>query len=278
MGFPAMRPSTLAALLVCAALAACESGPFKRSESVPQQQQQQSLQQQLPPIKVEEATPRYKAELHTDLAAGYFERGQYDVALEELAESLKADPTYPKLYSVYGLVYAELGDEPKAELNFRKGLELAPADSEIRHNWGWYLCTHGRARDSIAEFEAALRNPLYRTPEIALINAGKCSVEAGDLAAADQYLRRALVLKPGNPVAAYNLALLSYRNNRLEESRALMRYVMAQNAPPADALYLGMCIERKLEDRQSEQSYVMQLRNRYPNSPEARAIAGGACQ
>jgi len=57
-----------------------------------------------------------------------------------------------------------------------------------------------------------------------------------------------------------------------------MRYVMAQNAPPADALYLGMCIERKLEDRQSEQSYVMQLRNRYPNSPEARAIAGGACQ
>jgi Tfp pilus assembly protein PilF len=39
-----------------------------------------------------------------------------------------------------------------------------------------------------------------------------------------------------------------------------------------------MCIERKLEDRQSEQSYVMQLRNRYPNSPEVRAIASGACQ
>jgi len=273
-----MRPSTLAALLVCAALAACESGPFKRSESVPQQQQQQSLQQQLPPIKVEEATPRYKAELHTDLAAGYFERGQYDVALEELAESLKADPTYPKLYSVYGLVYTELGDEPKAELNFRKGLELAPADSEVRHNWGWYLCTHGKPRESIAEFETALRNPLYRTPEIALINAGKCSIEAGDIAAGDQYLRRALALKPGNPVASYNLALLSFRNGRIEESRALMRYVMAQNAPPAEALYLGMCIERSLQDRQSEQSYVMQLRNRYPNSAETRAIASGVCQ
>ena len=89
-----MRSTTLAAILVCAALAACESGPFKRSESL-QPQQQQSLQQQLPPIKVEEATPRYKAELHTDLAAGYFERGQYDVALEELAEATKFDPTYP---------------------------------------------------------------------------------------------------------------------------------------------------------------------------------------
>ena len=197
MGPFAMRSTTLAAILVCTALAACESGPFKKSE--PRTAQQTPMQQQqLPPIKVEEATPRYKAELHTDLAAGYFERGQYDVALEELAESLKADPTYPKLYSVYGLVYAELGDEPKAELNFRKGLELAPADSEVRHNWGWYLCTHGRARDSIAEFEAALRNPLYRTPEIALINAGKCSVEAGDFAVGLTFLGLLFqVLPPG---------------------------------------------------------------------------------
>jgi type IV pilus assembly protein PilF len=271
-----MRIVSFTAALTLAALAGCESGPFKRAE--PKSGQQQSSQQQLPPIRQEEATPRYKAELRTDLAAGYFERGQYDVALEELAEALKFDPGYPKLYSVYGLVYAELGDDPKAESNFRKGLELAPADSEIRHNWGWYLCTHGRARESIAEFEAALRNPLYRTPEIALINAGKCSVEAGDNAAADQYLRRALVLKPGNPVAAYNLALLSFRNGRLDESRALMRYVMAQNPPPPEALYLGMCIERRLGDKQSEQSYTMQLRNRYPQSPETRALATNECQ
>jgi type IV pilus assembly protein PilF len=270
-----MRLPVLLALAAAATLGGCDSNPFKREE--PKLQAPQLTAQQMPQLKQEEATPRYRAELHTDLAAGYFERGQYDVALEELAEALKTDPTYPKLYSVYGLVYAELGDDPKAELNFRKGLELAPADSEIRHNWGWYLCTHGRPRESIGEFEAALRNPLYRTPEIALINAGKCSVEAGDNAAADQYFRRALVLKPGNPQAAYNLALLSYRGNKLEESRALMRFVMAQNPPPPEALYLGMCIERTLKDRQAEESYVTQLRNRYPNSAEARAIATGGC-
>ena len=267
-----MRLVTLAAAIALAALAGCESKPLKPEP--PQQVQSQ----QLPPIKQEEATPRYKAELRTELAAGYFERGQYDVALEELGEALKFDPTYPKLYSVYGLVYTELGDEPKAEANFKRGLELAPADSEIRHNWGWYLCTHGRARESIGEFEAALRNPLYRSPEIALINAGKCSAQAGDSAAADQYLRRALALKPGNPVAAYNLALLSYKSGRLEESRALMRFVMAQDPPSPEALYLGMCVERRLADKQSEQSYLTQLRNRYPNSAEARAITTGVCE
>ena len=57
-----------------------------------------------------------------------------------------------------------------------------------------------------------------------------------------------------------------------------MRLVMQETNPPPEALYLGMCVERRLGDRQAEQSYVMQLRNRYPNSAEARAIEGGTCE
>ena len=45
-----------------------------------------------------------------------------------------------------------------------------------------------------------------------------------------------------------------------------MRRVMQQPTPPPEALYLGMCIERKLGDRIAEASYVSQLRNRYPDS------------
>lgn len=270
-----MRPIptvALAAALALAALAGCESKGGAKSPTPMMQPQE------LPPIRQQEATPRYKAELRTELAAGYFERGQYDVALEELGEAFRFDPTYARIHSVYGLVYTELGDDAKAEASFRRGLELAPTDSEIRQNWGWYLCTHGKPREAIAEFESAIANPLHRTPEIALINAGKCSVQAGDNAAADQYLRRALTLKRGHPVAAYNLALLSLRGGRAEESRALMRLVMQETNPPPEALYLGMCVERRLGDRQAEQSYVMQLRNRYPNSAEARAIEGGTCE
>jgi len=38
-----------------------------------------------------------------------------------------------------------------------------------------------------------------------------------------------------------------------------------------------MCIERKVGDRQAELSYVSQLRNRYPDSPETRQIDSGDC-
>jgi type IV pilus assembly protein PilF len=271
---PASRSLAVAAL--CALLTACASSP---KEPAPPPGPQIA-----PPPSTQIAaqapvTPRQRAEVHTDLAAGYYERGQFDVALEELGIAAQLDPTYPRIYTVYGLVHAMLNDGPKAEAAFGRALALAPDDSEARHNWGWYLCTHGRPAESIAEFELAIRNPLYRSPEIALVNAGKCSAAIERNAEAEAYFRRALQIQPANAGAAYNLALLSYKAGRVPETRGLMRVVMQQNSPPAEALFLGLCIERRLGDRAAEQSYATQLRNRYPQSAEAAAAAANAgCQ
>lgn len=261
------------AVLACAlalAGAGCESTSSSKQAPTP------------PPVvptppPIQEAPAPYRAQLHADIAAGFYERGQMDVALQELETAVKLDPKNAKIYNVYGLVYATLGEDAQAQRNFQTALELAPSDSEIRQNWGWFLCTHGRPRESIPEFEQAARNPLYKAPDVALTNAGKCSVELGDSRRAEDYFKRALSLNPANTTAAYNLSLLVYREARLDEARALMRRVMQQQNPPADALYLGMCIERKLGDRPSEASYISQLRNRYPESAEAKAIAAGAC-
>ncbi len=229
------------------------------------------------PVKAPEVSPQQRAVIRTDLAAGYYERGQMDVALEELGAAKALDPTYPRLYNIYGLVYAMLGEPAKAEENFRQAITLAPNDSEIRANWGAYLCGTGRAADAMPEFERVIKDPLYKTPEIALINAGKCSLALGQPKNAEDYFRRALSASPGNPIAAYNLALLAYRQSRVGEARAWMRPVMQQTAPPPEALYLGLCIERKQGDREGERSYESQLRNRWPESAEAKAIASGTC-
>ena len=229
-------------------------------------------------VKAQEATPLQRAQIKTDLAAGYYERAQFEVALEVLDEAQKIDANYPKIYNVYGLVYTMLGETPKAEASFQRGLALAPNDPEIRANWGGFLCATGRAREAIPELETALRDPLFRTPEIAMINAGKCSVALGDSKKADEYFRRAMAQSPGNPVAAYNLALLAFHEARLDDARFWMRPVMQQAAPRPEALYLGMCIERKLNDRQAELSYISQLRNRYPDASETKAINTEGCE
>jgi len=261
---------SLASLLIVGVLAGCASN---KPAAPPQPPPRDTT-----PIKAPEVTPQQRAAIRTDLAAGYYERGQMDVALEELGAAKALDPTYPRLYNIYGLVYAMLGERDKAEESFRQAIALAPNDSEIRANWGAYLCGTGRAREALPEFEQVLRDPLYKSPEIALINAGKCSAALGQTKNADDYFRRAMTASPGNPVAAYNLALLAYRESRVGEARAWMRPVMQQPAPPPEALYLGVCIERKQGDSEAARSYELQLRNRWPDSPEAKAIATGTCE
>ena len=269
--------TALLVFIASVVLAGCQTKPATPAQPPapvgPQIQPAPQVQLQQDPV-----TPRQRAEIHTDLAAGYYERAQLNVALEELGAAERIDPTYARIYNLYGLVYTMLEDTQRAEQQFKRALELAPNDPDARHNWGWYLCTHNREREAIPEFEFAIRSPMYRTPEIALVNAGKCSAAIGDVAAADQYFRRALQVRPNDAGAAYNLALLSYKGGRLPESRALMKVVLQQTSPGPEALFLGMCIERKLGDRSAEQSYVTQLRNRYPESAETRAIATSNCE
>ncbi len=232
----------------------------------------------VPTTPPQKAPPEVRAKLHSELAAGYYERGQMSVALEEIAQATKADVNYAPAYNVAGLVYAYLGDDRKAEQNFGQALQLAPDDSEIRHNWGWYLCTHGRQRESLAQFDAAVRNPLYKTPEVALVNAGRCAHAIPDDAAAQDYFRRALAVQPGNPLASLGLAQLAYQSRRYDEARSWMHGVMTMTNPPPDALRLGECIERHLGDHQAELSYISQLKNRYPEAPETKAIATESCE
>ena len=250
-------------------LAACSSKP-----TTPEPVQVQSaVRTPLVP-----ASPQVRAQLHTELASGYYERGQMDVALNELSLAVAAEPTYAQAYNIYGLVYATLGEDQKAEQNFGRALQLAPTDSEIRQNWGWYLCSHNRARDSLAEFEAAVRNPLYKSPEVALVNAGRCAESLGEFRLAEQYFRRSLAAQPGYAPASYSLARLAYREGRYDEARTWMKSVMLTNNPAPEGLLLGVCVERKLGDRQAELSYVSQLRNRYPDAPETRNLATEKCE
>jgi Tfp pilus assembly protein PilF len=56
-----------------------------------------------------------------------------------------------------------------------------------------------------------------------------------------------------------------------------MRPALQQPSPSSEALYLAACIERKQGDPGAERSYESQLRNRWPDSPEAKAVASGVC-
>lgn len=234
--------------------------------------------EQLPSERSKGASdPRNRARIHTELGAMYFQNGSMSVALDELGIALAADSSYFQAYSIRGLVYGALKEYGKAEDDFRRALNIAPNDPEVNNNYGWYLCETGKERQSIAYFLNALKDPLYETPGRAYTNAGTCALKAGDLDGAQGYLLQALQMsRDGGMAARLQMAKLLYKRGALEESRVYLNDALKMMEPPsAEALWLGVRIERKLANRAAEGGYASQLRSRYPTSPEYQEFLKG---
>ena len=218
---------------------------------------------------------RERARVHTDLAAGYFELANMNVALEEVREALRADPTYGPAYNVAALIHSELKQDKLAQQNFQQALRINPLDSDANNNYGRFLCDRKREDEAMRYFIAALRNPLYQTPDLSYLNAGLCSRRRGDAAAAEEYFQQALKVRPNQPQALYQLAELAYARGAYPQAKTyLNRFSQHANAN-AEVLWLALRVERKLGDRDAAASYGKQLTNNYPESKEARALLAG---
>jgi type IV pilus assembly protein PilF len=220
---------------------------------------------------------RTRARLHAELASMYFQDGNMAVALEEAGSAIQADSSFAMGYNVRALVYMALRDFAAAEADFRKALSLAPGDPDVNNNFGWFLCQRDRARESLNYFLTAIKNPLYSTPDRAYTNAGICALKAGDPDAARQYLEQALrISQDGAPLARLHLAKLAYAQGNLNEAKAqLMEMMRPLPQPPAEALWLGLRIERKLGNKVEEGSLAAQLRRLYPTSQEYQEFLKG---
>ena len=223
----------------------------------------------------QETSPGNRARLHTELGAAYYEQRQLSVALEEYTEALKIDPKFPPAYNGLGLVYSSLNEDAKAESNFKQALGLDPGSSETHNNYGTFLCSRNRIDESIEQFMLAVKNPVYQTPQLAYLNAAKCVLKKNDNKAAEKYLIKALEFQPNLRQAQYQLAAIHFERGQYVLAREELRQAMQDIEPGPEMLWLGIRIERKLGNRNAEQSYGMQLKQKYMNSEQAKAYLSG---
>ncbi len=215
-----------------------------------------------------------RARAHTDLGAVYYQQKQYEIALEEFNTAIKIDPSFASAYNGLGLVNAELGKDDVADANYRKSIQLEPSNSEAHNNYGSFLCGRNRIDESIVEFLAAVKNPLYATPAMAYTNAAICSMRKNNVSGAEKYLQQALQIDPLSQVAAYQLASLQFKRNDAVAAKKTLQNVMLSRPGP-EVLWLAIQIERVVGGKDAEASYALQLRRQYPESEQAKLLQSG---
>lgn len=222
-----------------------------------------------PPKKENTPEERLKlAAINTQLAIEYMRDGDNELALKKLEKAIEADPKSIDTYNALGLLHAKLGEADKAEANFKKAIGLDPKNWSALNNYGQFLCQQQRYPEGQTQFLAALKNPLNRAPENALTNAGICAMQAKDAATAEQHFREALQVNPQFSPALLPMAQLSFDQANFLQARAYYQRFLEVSPQSARTLWLGIRIERALDDKDLMSSYALMLKNKYPDSTE----------
>lgn len=217
-----------------------------------------------------------RAALRLELAASYYGRGQLEVALDEVKQSLAIKPDAPSALSLRGLIYLGLEQPRLSEDSFRRALQLAPQDPDILHNYGWALCQVGRADEARRQFDAALAQPRYREKARTWLALGVCLGKSQRWSEASQSLGRAFESDPGNPVLGFHYAESLHKLGQHDKALFYLRRVLSRpDGASPQSFWLAARIEHAQGRASEVQSWGRKLQGEFPQSKEALAFERG---
>jgi len=164
---------------------------------------------------------------------------------------------------------------PKAEHAFATAARLGRDDPSVINSYAGFLCRTNQPAQGEKLFVKVARNPLYQTPEVALVNAGVCVRNSGDNISAERYFRDALAIRPNYAEALLQLGGLLLDRDEAPEALLMVQRYVAVNPPSPEILWLGLRVERKLGDDSAAGEFARRLQSEFPGSEQARMLQSG---
>jgi type IV pilus assembly protein PilF len=216
--------------------------------------------------------PDRAAEINLEIGIDHLRKGNLSQAKEKIDRALDQNPRNAKGQMAAGLLYDQLGEPKKADSHFDRALSLEPRNPDIANNYATFLCRNQRFERGEKFALQAASNPLYNTPEVALLNAGNCARGDNDLKRAEQHYRRALSVQPRFAAGLFTMAELELEQKNYLSARAFLERYLAVSRTSPSTLWLGVRIERGLGNAAAARQYAERLKNEFPSAAETRQL------
>ncbi|WP_154223118.1 type IV pilus biogenesis/stability protein PilW [Marinicella rhabdoformis] len=231
-------------ILVVVLLSACGSNPSKPSGHLYQENDSQNI-----PADSKEM-------LNVRMGVAYFERGDYDTALEKLKRALSYNSKLAIAHSAIATVYATLNAQLDAERHYKLSVKYGPKDPTILNNYGTYLCQKGEYELALSYYEKTLANPFYKTPETVHENMGVCLVQSNQHSKAEPHFRKALQYNSKLPVSLYNMVVVSSAKGDYMKARAFLQRLQNVAALDERILKIGYEVETEMGNKRAANRYL----------------------
>jgi Tfp pilus assembly protein PilF len=213
--------------------------------------------------------------------SGVFQQGRYQEALERFQKADSIQPGNATVQNMIGLCYMRMDMLDKALGSFNQALDLAPAFTNARNNRGATYMAMEQYHLAEVDFTAVLADSTYPHRWQAFFNLGMVYLQRGQLAAAEENLRRAATAPVPVFDAFLRLADIARENGRMDVAldwlmEARLRFPERSEA----ALELGTVLIELGREREARR-YLEEVISADPSAPEAeqarallRAIGG----
>lgn len=241
------------------------------------------------------------------LGFAHLQLGEVTEAIPALEAAILADAGVPERLNALAQAYEADGRTPSSvERLYRRALDIQPALSSVRVNYGRFLEAQGRLDDAIEQYRAAidaepwletahynLGTALLRQGDLedagralleaveldpdygdALSNLGLMFAAQGREAEAGAYFRRAVEAEPNNAVALGNLGAFHLNNDDLADAVRLLTRAVEQDPVYVDGLANLALVHFRLDQYDRAQRYAERALRLDPQNPLAREILG----
>ena len=222
--------------------------------------------------QLEPSSKRKAADSQAKLGVAYLQKNRLQLAKDHLEKALKRDRNSPVVQHYYALLQERLGNDAEAQKYFRAALQNDADNAELLNNYGTFLCKTGEVNQAESLFVRAANDPLYRTPELALENAGICLKKKGDYEKSASYFEQALAKRAQLPSALYHMAELFYLEKQNAKAQAYLYRYNELSPQTAETLLLCYKIHSSLGETAQADKCANQLLADFSQSPQAKEL------